>query len=283
MHLKRVFKVEQRTIEQLWEHYKIEKELASRLKNASKEERKNLYSILYDELYKRVPHHPQITRKADLRANRKAVVVQMKLLSSILKPEFSFLELAPGACHLSFEVAKHVRKVYAIDVSEEITKNPQHPKNFELILSDGISVNVPPGSINVAYSHQLMEHIHPDDAIDQLRNIYDAMVLGGVYISITPHRFYGPNDISKYFDDIATGFHLKEYSNKELISLLKSVGFSKIQSCLRLKKVNWVGFPIGFQIMVEYLLNSLPYPVNRKMSRMLLFRVLLGICLIATK
>lgn len=283
MHLKRVPKGEQRTIEQLWEHYEIEKELASRLKNASKEERKNLYSVVYEELYKRVPHLPDIKRKDDPRAERKAVARQMKLLLGILKPEFSFLELGPGACYLSFEVAKHVRKVYAIDVSEEITKNPQQPKNFELILSDGINVNVPPGSINVAYSHQLMEHVHPDDAIDQLRNIYNALVPGGVYICITPHRFCGPTDISKYFGDAATGFHLKEYTNKELFILFKSVGFSKIQSYLRLKKVVCIKLPIDFQIKIESLLNLLPYPVKRKMSRMLLFRVLLGICLIVSK
>ena len=48
-----------RTQEELLEHYKIEKELASKLRNASKEERKHLYTSLYDELFKRVPLHPQ--------------------------------------------------------------------------------------------------------------------------------------------------------------------------------------------------------------------------------
>jgi hypothetical protein len=56
-------KFELRTMQQLREHYEIEKELASRLRNASREERRVLYSSLYDELFHRVPHHPQLTQK----------------------------------------------------------------------------------------------------------------------------------------------------------------------------------------------------------------------------
>lgn len=284
MPLKRISEGERRTIEQLSEHYEIEKELANRLKNSTKEDRKkkNLYSTLYDELYQRVPHHPQLTMKADVKAQREAIAAQMKRLSNFLDREYTFLELGPGDCHLSFEVAKYVRKVYAIDVSEEITKNPHQPKNFELILSDGSSVNVPPESIDVAYSNQLMEHLHPDDAIDQLQGIYNALVPGGIYICVTPHRFTGPHDISKYFDDVATGFHLKEYTNKELYRLFKSVGFSKIQSYLGAKGI-YVKFPIYPAIIVEYLLEPLLYSVRRKISKALLVRNLFGIHLIATK
>ena len=43
------------TPEQLKEHYMIEKELAKKLKNSSKKERRYLYSSLYDELFRKVP------------------------------------------------------------------------------------------------------------------------------------------------------------------------------------------------------------------------------------
>ena len=39
-----------RTGEQLKEQYEIEKELANRLRNSSKDERQNLYAQLYDEI-----------------------------------------------------------------------------------------------------------------------------------------------------------------------------------------------------------------------------------------
>jgi len=38
----------------------------------------------------------------------------------------------------------------------------------------------------------------------------------------------GPHDISAYFDDGATGFHLKEYSNEELYRLFLKTGFKNI-------------------------------------------------------
>ena len=105
-----------------------------------------------------------------------------------------------------------MRQVYALDVSAEITSRVSLPSNFKLILSDGTSVPLPPESVDVAYSNQLMEHLHPDDALEQLQGIWRALRPGGVYICLTPNRVNGPHDISQYFDSVATGFHLKEYT-----------------------------------------------------------------------
>jgi hypothetical protein len=49
-----------RTPEQIREHYEAEKELANRLRHASREERTHLYAEVYNELYQRVPHHSQL-------------------------------------------------------------------------------------------------------------------------------------------------------------------------------------------------------------------------------
>ena len=76
---------------------------------------------------------------------------------------------------------------------------------------------------------QLMEHLHPDDALDQLQNIFTALTSAGVYLCITPNRLNGPHDISMYFDEVATGFHLHEYTITELSDLFKKVGFSKVR------------------------------------------------------
>jgi SAM-dependent methyltransferase len=124
--------------------------------------------------------------------------------------------------------------VYALDVSAEITRTDTLPANFSLILSDGTTIDVPPDSITVAYSNQLMEHLHPDDALEQLSNIYRALAPGGIYICVTPNRLTGPHDISRHFDPVATCLHLKEYTNTELMALLRRVGFRKAdQYCRR--------------------------------------------------
>ncbi|MGZ8941562.1 MAG: hypothetical protein ACXW00_02180 [Methylobacter sp.] len=130
-----------------------------------------------------------------------------------------------------------------MDISNEITKHSIIPDNFQLILSDGCSVPVPPNSVNVGYSNQLMEHLHPDDAFEQLQKIYNAFVPGGAYICITPNRLSGPSDVSRGFDVIATGFHLKEYTTLELSTLFKKVGFSSVRVCVGVK-VKYISLPV---------------------------------------
>ena len=273
---------EKRTLKQLKEHYEIEKELAKRLRNASKAERRYLYVSLYDELYRRVPHHPQLARKTDSQARLQAVSRQMRLLKHFLNPESIFLEMGPGDCSLSLELAKFVSKVYGIDVSKEITEISRTPKNFQLLISDGCSIPILEKSIDVTYSYQVMEHLHPDDAQEQIRSIYRALAPGGIYICITPNLLAGPHDISKYFDEVATGFHLREYTTTELTDIFKAAGFSKVKVCIGAKGY-FLLLP-GFSVRwVEYVLIRLPRSLRRKIADWSPVRLLLGITLVATK
>ena len=275
-------KTELRTVEKLREHYEIEKELARTLRNASKEERRLLYTALYDELYRRVPHHPQLTRKASETAQQETVSRQLKLLQRFLQPTSTFMEIGPGDCSLSLAVARLTRKVYALDVSAEITKRRDLPTNFQLILSDGCSVPVPRCSVHVAYSDQLMEHLHPDDAQEQLRNIYQALAPGGVYICITPNRLNGPHDVSQYFDDIATGFHLKEYTTSELISAFTQTGFSKFWVAVGVKG-RFAFLPTLSVRWIESALARCPRLLRKTIASRFPLRSLLGVLLIAQK
>lgn len=271
-----------RTLEQLQEHYEIEKKLANILRNANREERRYLYNVLYDELFRQVPHHPQLNLKTNSKLRLTTVSRRMKLLKRFLNSESTFLEIGAGDCSLSLEVAKYVKKVYAIDVSEEITKHEIFPENFELIISNGCSILIPEGSITIAYSKDLMEHLHPEDAFDQLRNIVKALTYGGKYICITPNRLSGPHDISKYFDSVATGFHLKEYTVTELSELFAKVGFSQISTYIGGEGI-YMKFPSLPIKMFERLLSMLPFWFRRKTSTMLPVKGLLGIIIVATK
>jgi SAM-dependent methyltransferase len=278
----KILKTETRNLGQLRYHYEIEKELASRLRNACREERRYLYSALYDELYRKVPLHPQLTQKMELGQRMNHVSGELKLLKRYLKRESIFLEIGPGDCSLSIEVAKLVRKTYAIDVSEEITEGRAFPKNFNLIISDGISIPVPENSIDVAYSNQLMEHLHPNDAVEQLQNIYKALNSGGIYVCITPNRLSGPHDISMYFDEVATGFHLKEYTFEELNVLFIRAGFSKVESYIGGRGI-YLRFPQLLLRFNERKLEVLPIWLKRRIIRTLPYQTLLGIIIIGIK
>jgi SAM-dependent methyltransferase len=219
----------QRSPEQIREQYEVEKALAARLRGGTADERKQLYGKLYDEMYQRLPHHPQLTRKVSAEETESTISGQLRFLSRFIGTDTTYLEVGPGDCALTLEVARHVRKAIGVDVSAEVTASDHRRSNFELKLSDGTSIPVPAGSIDVAYSNQLMEHLHPDDARTQLVNLSRALKVGGLYVCVTPNRLTGPHDISLGFDAVATGFHLREYTNAELFDLFRECGFGRVK------------------------------------------------------
>ena len=279
--IRKPLKGEIRTPEQLRRDYALEKELAARLRNASRQDRKRLYAEVYDEFYQRATRTRQLVRKSSPGLTAASVAKQMSLLRRYLNRDTTFLEIAPGDCALSVEVAKHVKHVYMVDVSAEITQGASLPANCELMISDGTSIPVPPNRVTVAFSNQFMEHLHPDDAREQLQNVHECLTAGGHYVCVTPNRLSGPHDISKYFDTEATGFHLKEYTVTELLALFETVGFSHHRSFVGKKQI-YVRVPIAFQRSLEALIGLLPNAARRTLVRPP-FSGLLGIRLVGRK
>ncbi len=278
----RIPHTETRSFERVKEHYRIEKELAARLRSASKDERRHLYTVVYDELFSRVSDHPQLTQKANAVLRQKEVAARLELISGYLHPDVVYLEVGPGDCALAVAVAHRVRKVYAVDVSNEVAGGVRLPDNLEFAISDGCSIPVPAGSVQLAYSDQLLEHLHPDDAVEQLAGIYQALAPGGVYLCITPNRLSGPHDVSRYFDEVATGFHLREYTVGELTELFRRAGFRKCKVL-----VGGGGFhltvPLAIVTAGEWLLGGLPVTLGRTLARGLPWRLMLGAKVVATK
>ncbi len=272
----------QRTREQLYEHYLIEKELANRLRVACREERRRLYPIVYEELYRRVPLHPQLQRKKSASETQSAVDQQFQFLQRFLAPGTTFLEVGAGDCALSSAVAQHVAKVYAVEVAAGVSGREGFPANLELILSDGFAIPVPEGSVKLAYSNQVMEHLHPEDASEQMQNIFRALAPGGRYACITPNHLNGPHDISRHFDSDASGFHLKEYTTTERSRLFREVGFSRVQAYVGIKR-HYFPAPVFLLQAVEAVLSALPASWSRAIGRRMPVRLLLDIRLVGIK
>jgi len=272
---------DQRSIDQLREHYQVEKELAEKLRNSSRGDRQHLYSSVYAELFRRLPDHPQLTRKPSRQELITRISYQLRNIYPFLRHDTTFLELGAGDCVLSMEVAKLVHKVYATDVAH-IGIDSEFPRNFMFFLSDGYDVPLGDNSVDVAYSYQLMEHLHPDDALEQLQNIYRVVKSGGTYICDTPNRLSGPHDISKSFDIVASGLHLKEYTNGELCDLFNCVGFSRVRVHLRVKCLHML-FPVVPFSICEQVLSKAREPIRRKLVSRGPLRFLLGIRVVGTK
>ncbi len=267
---------------QLKQHYEIEKALANRLRTADKMTRQKLYASVYEELFGRVPFHPMLVRKTDPKATQRTVAAQMRLLRRFLTPGGTFLEVGAGDCGLSFEVARHVRKVYAVDVSREIVTRSAAPRNFQLIMTQGCGIPLPPNSVDIAYSNQMIEHLHPEDAVDHVRTIHDVLAPGGVYVCVTPNRLSGPHDVSRQFDRVPTGLHLREYTNGELSELFSAAGFTRIRAAVALKG-RFAFVPSWTVSACEGAVEKLPYPMRRRLAAGVPLRGLLGIWMTGKK
>jgi hypothetical protein len=104
-----------------------------------------------------------------------------------------------------------------------------------------------------------------------------------VYVCITPNRVSGPHDISKYFDDeIATGFHLKEYTFAELRELFTRVGFARETACVG-GRGRYYRIPTLPVEIVERVLSRLPTSARRKLANRFLISGLLGIRIIGRR
>jgi SAM-dependent methyltransferase len=272
----------ERTRERLRHHYEVETRLAAQLRAAPREQRLHMLTGLYEELFREVPDHPRILCKATPGWSRWEVTMQMRLLRRFLRSDATLLEIGPGDCRLSFEAAKTVRQVYAVDVDAVLSRDAQPPANFRLFLSDGMSVPVPAASVDLAYSNQLMEHLHPDDAREQLRNIFAALAPGGLYVCQTPNRLNGPHDISRAFSDEPHGFHLREYTMTEVQALFVATGFRSVAAYVRIKGL-WLRVPMGLIRTLEAALSRMPAKLRRAIADRWPLRPLLNATLVARR
>jgi SAM-dependent methyltransferase len=259
--------------------YEIEKRFATRLRAASATERPKLYASLYDELFRNVESHPQVIRK---RCGTAETGVQLALLERYLTPGTVFLEIGAGDCSLALAVAERVDRVYAIEVSAEITTTAPRCKNIDILITDGLSVPVPTGSVTLAYSNQVFEHLHPDDGFNHLSQIYTALAPGGRYVCITPNRLTGPHDISKYFDTVATGLHLREYTASELARLMRCAGFERAEAWATRKGFS-LRAPWAAVRATEGAVALLPGKARTRVGRKLPLRVVLGCYVVGVK
>jgi len=267
-----------RSEEQLKHHYTVEKELADRLRNATKKERAKLYPQVYNEIFHRVPDHSALARQFSVAEEKHRLKSQMGFLKSYLSSkQLTFIEVGAGDCHLCFEIAELVKKVYAIEVSETISDNKFVPNNFELLITDGHTIPLPNQVADVIYSNQVMEHLHPDDAFQQLAEIHRILKPKGVYLCVTPSRLNGPHDISQYFTETPTGFHLKEYTISELTRIFKANGFSSVKVHVGGNGYYLPALPtLPFEIL-EQLLWKMPRKIRLAISKTFLFRILLNV------
>jgi len=223
---------ETRSIDQLRQQFDVERELAQRLRDAP--DRRGMYSAVYDEFLRRVPHHPALAQKNDAEAQSALLRLQLLLLRPFLATRPRFLEVGGGDCALTIELSRSLPRVVAIEAGSEIVEGLDGAAKVEIIVADSPPYPLPDACADLAFSSHVIEHLRPDDALLQLQEIRRLLAPGGKHICVTPNRLWGPHDVSRYFSDTPQGLHLREYTHNELIRLMKRAGFRRVRVIHRL-------------------------------------------------
>jgi SAM-dependent methyltransferase len=244
--------------------YEIERELADKLRSAATvEQRRRLYGEVYDERSRRITDHPLVERAADSSAGRIAAEPQLRLLRPLLGPDVAFVEVGAGDGALAYAVAPHVRSALALDVTDVLATPDDPARGYGFRVFDGFDLGVE--GIDVVYSNDVVEHLHPDDFADHAGAILKALRPGGTYVCVTPNRLSGPHDISQGFTHAPSGFHLREYTATELAAALRRAGFARVSIVLSVGGRRLTP-EVRAEVIapLEWLFERLPSPIRRR-------------------
>ncbi|MEX0641172.1 MAG: class I SAM-dependent methyltransferase [Pirellulales bacterium] len=145
----------------------------------------------------------------------------------------------------------------------------------ELLLGDFLSEDHASlaGRYTLVFWNDVFEHIPPDEIADFLAAIYRMLLPGGQLVTITPNWHMRPSDVTGDFyppRTTAQGVHLKEYTLREVTSLLRQAGFTHVATPLFVTRGRMVLAGRGLaplKRLFEPALERLPFPLAKLIVR----------------
>lgn len=261
-----------------YQRFLFERDLAKKLFNSTLDERRTAYKSLYGEFFERFPNIA-----FDPHSIVHNIEWQMRLLKSFLNNDAVFMEVGVGNCLLSVEVSKYVKQVIAYEVADAIPHIKNKPNNLFLKIFDGIDFSELNDSVDVIYNNQVFEHLHTEDTLHHVKQYYKMLKENGRIIIVTPHCTTGPHDISRDFSLKPEGFHMKEYTYKEIRHLLVIAGFKNSKGFIGHKRLGYFAINSLLLIALEEIYGFLPKSIRYKLKKNPILLNLFGIKIVAKK
>jgi SAM-dependent methyltransferase len=223
----------------------LEFDYARRLRASNREQRKALYAEAYSEVSKaRMAAFTSADPETRTAGTSKGLVAT---LAPLCRRDQRVLEVGCGRGYTCWKLAPRVKEIVGTDVSA-----PALAEARELLSSRGITnarileaggeeltARFGTEAFDLVLSIEVYEHLHRDDGLAHLREVYSVLKPGGAYVIVTPHRMNGPTDVTCVVypeSRECLGFHLNETTNKELMADLRAAGFSRFSSVLPLTR-----------------------------------------------
>ncbi len=129
------------------------------------------------------------------------------------------------------------------------------------------------GTYDLVFWNDVFEHIVPDEIADFLTRIHSLLKPGGLLVTITPNWHTRPSDVTADFHPPRTeaiGFHLKEYTLREVSQLLRRAGFASVGTPLFVTSGQMLLCGNGLAALkrkFEPLLERLPFSAAKLLCR----------------
>jgi SAM-dependent methyltransferase len=179
--------------------------------------------------------------------------------------------LAPVA-EAGFDIAGIEVSEFMRQLAKECLPERCHDR---LYLGDMLRMETPEPEerFHVVYWNDVFEHLPPDESEAYLQKIFELLAPGGVLVTITPNWHLRPSDVTTKFRpprSVAEGFHLREYTLRQMTALLRAAGFSRVDTPLLVTHNHQVLLGTGLcgvKRACEPLLEHLPFSLTRVVCR----------------
>jgi len=265
-------------IEDAQKHWDLERKLTEQLLNSSPNDRWEVFSQSYSQLYSDLPW----LNKADESEREKQLSQWEKLIPTRSK----IFEVGSGRAELLQYLASIGHDCTATEITSERGKR-HAPDNDKLAwhLTDGIHLAAfePHGHYDIVISTGVIEHFHPDDIVAHFAHARKILREGGRYIFTTPHIASGPHDLSRAFGyERAVCMHLREYDYPSLHAILREAGYARAAAVFPpsrvYRKLNWTKESRAYLAWLECL-DRCESALNLRYSHRQKLRKLMKLCL----
>jgi 2-polyprenyl-3-methyl-5-hydroxy-6-metoxy-1,4-benzoquinol methylase len=249
---------------------KMESEIANRLMELDDRERQAYYGEAYNQIFASA-----LASRGDDAIDQRfgADAYMIGHIERQSAPGDRVLEVGCGCGYLSLEIARRGRNVNGVDVSSvAIAAAQQHASRLprgsqvQFEVMNATELSFPDRSFAMAFSVEVLEHLHERDVLPHLREVARVLKPGGSYWLMTPNRLQGLSVGDRYGvhhhhhdEDETADVHLKEWTYTELMPLLREAGFRRLMSPWRVRTLQFLpAWPAAVKKFGEGLATRLP-------------------------